>query len=66
MVSGALAPLDTVFGLKLGYSGAAAPIGDEVLLNGEIFRPSLRLSIHPFVPPLKDPRSSQAGLVGWL
>ena len=31
MVSGALAPLYTVFGLKLGCSRAAAPIGDEVL-----------------------------------
>ncbi len=31
MVSGTLAPLYTVFGLKLGCSGAAAPIGDEVL-----------------------------------
>ena len=31
MVSGTLAPLYTVFGLKLGCSGAAAPIGDKVL-----------------------------------
>ena len=31
MVSDTLAPLYTVFGLKLGCSGAAAPIGDEVL-----------------------------------
>ena len=31
MVSGTLAPLYTVFWLKLGCSGAAAPIGDEVL-----------------------------------
>ena len=31
MVSGTLAPLYTVFGSKLGCSGAAAPIGDEVL-----------------------------------
>ena len=31
MVSGTLAPLYTAFGLKLGCSGAAAPIGDEVL-----------------------------------
>ena len=31
MVSGTLAPLYTVFGLKLGCSGAAVPIGDEVL-----------------------------------
>ena len=31
VVSGTLAPLYTVFGLKLGCSGAAAPIGDEVL-----------------------------------
>ena len=31
MVSGTLAPLYTVFGLKLGCSGEAAPIGDEVL-----------------------------------
>ena len=31
MVSGTLAPLYIVFGLKLGCSGAAAPIGDEVL-----------------------------------
>ena len=31
MVSGTLAPLYTVFGLKLGYSGAAALIGDKVL-----------------------------------
>ena len=31
MVSSTLAPLYTVFGLKLGCSGAAAPIGDEVL-----------------------------------
>ena len=31
MVSGTLAPLYTVFGLKLGCSRAAAPIGDEVL-----------------------------------
>ena len=31
MVSGTLALLYTVFGLKLGCSRAAAPIGDEVL-----------------------------------
>ena len=31
LVSGTLAPLYVVFGLKLGCSGAAAPIGDEVL-----------------------------------
>ena len=31
MVSGTLAPLYIVFGLKLGCSGAAALIGDEVL-----------------------------------
>ena len=31
MVSGTLAPLYTVFGLKLDCSGAAALIGDEVL-----------------------------------
>ena len=31
VVSGTLSPLYTVFGLKLGCSGAAAPIGDEVL-----------------------------------
>ena len=31
MVSGALAPLYTIFGLKLGCNGAAAPIEDEVL-----------------------------------
>ena len=31
VVSGTFAPLYTVFGLKLGCSGAAAPIGDEVL-----------------------------------
>ena len=31
MVSGTLAPLYTVFGLKLGCSGAAAPIGHKVL-----------------------------------
>ena len=31
MVSSTLALLYTVFGLKLGCSGAAAPIGDEVL-----------------------------------
>ena len=31
MVSGILAPLYTVYGLKLGCSGAVAPIGDEVL-----------------------------------
>ena len=31
MVSGTLAPLYTVFGLKLGCNGAAAPIGDKVL-----------------------------------
>ena len=30
MDSGTLAPLYIVFGLKLGCSGAAAPIGDEV------------------------------------
>ncbi len=42
MVSGTLAPLYTVFGLKLGYSGAVAQIGDEVLCNGEIFRLSAR------------------------
>ena len=45
MVSGTLY---TVFGLKLGGSGAAAPIGDEVLQNGEIFHPSVCPSIHPF------------------
>ena len=31
VISGTLAPLYTVFGLKLGCSGAAAPIGDKVL-----------------------------------
>ena len=31
MVSGTLAPLYTVFGLKLGCNRAAAPIGDKVL-----------------------------------
>ena len=31
MVSGTLAPLYIVFGLKLGCSGAAALIGDKVL-----------------------------------
>ena len=31
MVSGTLALLYTVFGLKLGCSGAATPIGDKVL-----------------------------------
>ena len=31
MVSSTLAPLYRVFGLKLGCSGAAAPIGDKVL-----------------------------------
>ena len=31
MVSGTLAPLYTVFELKLGSSEAAAPIGDKVL-----------------------------------
>ena len=31
MVSETLAPLYTIFKLKLGCSGAAAPIGDEVL-----------------------------------
>ena len=31
MVSGTLAPLHIVFGLKFGSSRAAAPIGDEVL-----------------------------------
>ena len=31
MVSGTLAPFYTVFGLKLGCSGAAALIGDKVL-----------------------------------
>ena len=31
MVSGTLALLYTVFGMKLGCSRAAAPIGDEVL-----------------------------------
>ena len=31
VVSGTLAPLYTVFELKLGCSGAAAPIGDKVL-----------------------------------
>ena len=49
---------------------AAAPIGDEVLQNGEIFRPYVRLSIRlsvrpsirPSVPPLEGPRASQAGL----
>ena len=35
MVSGTLAPLYTVFGLKLGCSGAAAPIGYEVLKASE-------------------------------
>ena len=43
MVSGTLSPLYTVFGLKLGCSGAAALIGDKVLYNG--------LSVHPFVRP---------------
>ena len=53
MVSAILAPLYIVFGLKFGCSGAAAPIGDEVLKNGEIVRPS--------PPPLEGPRASQAG-----
>ena len=69
MVSGALAPLYTVFGLKLGYSGAAAPIGDKVLQNGEIFRlfvcpsirPSVHLSIHPF-PPLRAQEQARQAL----
>ena len=51
MVSGTPAPLYTVFWFKLGCSGAAAPIGDEVLQNGEIFRPSIRPSIRPSVCP---------------
>ena len=58
MVSGTLAPLYTVFWLKLCCSGAAAPIGDKVLQNGDIFhpsvRPSVRLSVHPSVCP-SDP-----------
>ena len=45
MVSGTLAPLYTVFWLKLGCSGAAAPIEEKVLKNGEIFR----LFVHPFI-----------------
>ena len=51
MVSSTLAPLYTVFGLKLGCSGAAAPIGEEVLENGEIFCSSIRPSVHPSVRP---------------
>ena len=35
---------------------AAAPIGDEVLKNGEIFRPS----VHPFVRPSVRPSVSQS------
>ena len=53
MVSGTLAPLYTVFGLKLGCSRAAAPIGDEVLWNGEIFRLSLRTYVRPSHTVLK-------------
>ena len=59
MVSGTLAPLYIVFRLKLGCSGAAAPMGDEVLKNGEIFYPSFRPSIRF---PLEGPRASLAGL----
>ena len=63
MVSGTLAPLYTVFGLKLGCSGAAAPIGDKVLQNGEIFHSSVHLFIHPSTSVLpRAPRASQAGL----
>ena len=50
---------------------AAAPIGDKVLWNGEIFRlfihpyvrPSFRPSVRTYVrPPLEGPRASHAGL----
>ena len=48
MVSGTLAPLYTVFGLKLGCSGAAAPIG------------SIRPSARPFPPLRAQEPASQA------
>ena len=47
MVSGTLAQLYTVFGLKLDSGGAASPIG--------------RMGDFPSVPPLKGPSASQAG-----
>ena len=59
MVSLTLASLYTVFGLKLGCSGAAALIGDKVLYNGRF---SVLTSVHLSIPPLKGPRASQAGL----
>ena len=38
---------------------AAAPIRDEVLLNGEIFRTFVRLSVHPS-PPQGQPARPEA------
>ena len=58
MVSGTLAPLYTVFGLKFGCSGAAAPIGVKVLWNVEIFQPFDHLSVHPSVHPSIRPSVS--------
>ena len=53
MVSGTLAPLYTVFGLKLGCSGAAAPIGDS-----RMGRFSVHSSIRPFIHrPTDRPQS---------
>ena len=58
MVSGTLAPLYTVFGLKLGCSGAAAPIGDSSL---EIFRPFVLLGPLPRYSPTMTEKLFKAG-----
>ena len=56
MASGTLAPLYTVFWLKLGCSGAAAPKGTKSCrTQGESVRPSVHLSVHPSVHPSVRP-----------
>ena len=61
-MSGTLALLYTVFGLKFGCDRAAALTGDEVLYNGEIFRLSVRLLVRPSAAPLEGATASEAGL----
>ena len=50
----------------LGGSRAAAPIGYEVLQNGEIFRPTVRpyvrRSVRPYVPPLRAQEPARQAL----
>ena len=40
---------------------AAAPIGDEVLYNGEKFRPSIRPSVRLYIHPPRGLSQAQGG-----